>query len=76
MSRRIDKLAHYCTMVEDIDPRARRCLIALRRSRRDVQFAGHIAQRRLGLEAERVVNPVIQWIAQALAALEVWKFRG
>lgn len=63
MSVRIDNLAHHCTLVEDIDPHAKRCLSAMRRSGRDRMFTGHIGQRRLAILAVKTATPLLDLLS-------------
>jgi len=48
MSAAIDRIARTCELLADEDDRRfNRCLVALRRSGRDVQFNGYIGYKRL-----------------------------
>lgn len=55
MSWRTDKIVEACEVLEGELPRAKRALVAARRSGRDKMFNAYIAVRRLKLE---VVGPV------------------
>ncbi|WP_284984278.1 hypothetical protein [Arthrobacter sp. efr-133-TYG-118] len=66
MSARTDDLVTLCLVLYDDEPRARRCLSALRRSGRDVQFNAYLAQRRLALMAAKMFMPIVIFLGRKL----------
>lgn len=62
MSWRTDKIVDACVDLADELPRAKRALIAARRSGRDVQFNAYLAVRRIKLEVARPVVGLLDWL--------------
>jgi len=57
---RTDKIVETCVILEDDLPRARRALVAARRSGRDRMFNAHIGWRRIRLVFARPAMRVIR----------------
>lgn len=66
MSKRTDDLVALCVALHDDEPSARRCLSAMRRSGRDINFDAHIGARRLVIIAAKAAFPILDFIADLL----------
>jgi hypothetical protein len=55
MSWRTDKIVDACASLQDDLPRAKRALVAARRSGRDKTFSAHLAVRRIQLGVARPI---------------------
>jgi len=65
MSATIDRMARTCELLADEDDRRfNRCLVAMRRSGRDVQFNGYIGYKRI---RNIVIIPVC-WVLNKLVS--------
>lgn len=60
---RTDKIVEACIVLEDEFPRAKRALVAARRSGRDRMFNAHIAWRRIKLIAAKPAMAALNWMS-------------
>lgn len=63
MSWRTDKIVDVCVDLAEELPRAKRALVAARRSGRDVQFNAYLAVKRIKLEVARPVIGLLDRMA-------------
>lgn len=60
---RTDKIVEACIILEDEFPRAKRALVAARRSGRDRMFNAHIGWRRIQLVTAKPAMRALDWMA-------------
>ena len=61
---RTDKIVDACVVLEDEFPRAKRALVAARRSGRDRMFNAHIGWRRIQLVAVKPARTCLDWLSK------------
>jgi hypothetical protein len=62
-----DKIVDVCADLQEDLPRAKRALVAARRSGRDRMFNAHVAFRRIQLHGVRVATPLLDWLTARLS---------
>jgi hypothetical protein len=66
MSWKTDKLVQACEVLEPDYPRAKRALVAMRRSGRDRMFSGHVAWRRIQLAFAKPLRFIVMCLDRFL----------